>query len=134
MSARLDSLLDTARLADIAKHDAANAPALRCFRVTIKSGSREVRGFEAMGVDSLAVAEQHAGLCAEGEYVSVMALDKWRARVAAQFAGPLGEDFFTRSDAACEQNKAQRVADREFEQAMRLQMRANSINDVIGGR
>ena len=61
---------------------------MNTYRVTIKNGSREVRGFEAMGRDSLAVAEQHECLCEPGEYVQVMPLDRWRSRLAEQFAGP----------------------------------------------
>jgi hypothetical protein len=75
------------------------AQPLRTYRVTIKNGSREVRGFEAMGRDSMAVAEQHESLCADGEYIHVMPLAKWRAKLAAQFAGPLeGESTFSEAD------------------------------------
>jgi hypothetical protein len=132
MSARLDSLLDATRLADIAKHEAANAQPLTAFRVTIKNSSREVSSFEAMGYDSLAVAEQHAGLCAPGEYVQVMTLERWRKKLAEQFAGPLGEEFYRRADAS-EPTAAQK-ADREFAEAMRIQLRMNDISDVIGRR
>jgi hypothetical protein len=77
--------MNSSHLTQPAEATVQTAP-LIAFRVAIKNGSREVSGFEAMGRDSLAVAEQHAGLCAEGEYVSVMALDRWRAKLADQFA------------------------------------------------
>ena len=65
------------------------ALSLMAFRVTIKNGRTEVRGFEAMGHHAVTVAEQHESLCSEGEYIEVESLAKWRARLAAKFAGPL---------------------------------------------
>ncbi len=54
--------------------EAANAQPLRAFVVQIKSGSLVRCKFEAMGADSLSVAQQHEGLCVDREYVSVRPL------------------------------------------------------------
>jgi hypothetical protein len=44
---------------------------LQTFRVQIKRGSVVRCSFEAMGPDSMTVAEQHEGMCERGEYVRV---------------------------------------------------------------
>lgn len=62
-----------------------DTPALRPFVVAIKRGAAVIKHFEAMGVDALAVAQQHEGLCAEGEYVRAvpLAVSQEEAREAA---------------------------------------------------
>lgn len=47
---------------------------------------------------------------------------------------PFTEGELIAADLASNENKAQRAADREFAEAMRHQMRANNIADVIARR
>lgn len=47
---------------------------------------------------------------------------------------PMTEAQYLEADRARNVDKADRAAGREFEEAMRVQMRLNGINDVIGGR
>ena len=63
---------------------------MRVFRVEIKRGKTLNYAFEAMGTDSMAVATQHQGLCAEGEIVKVTAVERLSEvdrKLAAMFAG-----------------------------------------------
>jgi hypothetical protein len=55
------------------------------------------------------------------------------AAIDEEFA-PMTEAQYLEADRARNVDKADRAASREFEEAMRLQMRKNGINDVIGGR
>jgi hypothetical protein len=78
MSALLDQLAGRARLAECDANDAALGivpTVLRCFAVQIKAGKSVRTSFEAMGLDSLSVANSNECLCAEGEYVLVRAME-----------------------------------------------------------
>ena len=51
-----------------------DTPAMLAFMVTV--GARAP--FEAMGTSSMAVRDQHEGLCTEGEKIDVQSLAKWQ--------------------------------------------------------
>lgn len=76
MGQLMERAIDTERGDAIAANAAAlgETVQLRKFRVEIKCGKSVAMSFEAMGRDSMTVAEQHRGLCAPGQYVKVTLL------------------------------------------------------------
>jgi hypothetical protein len=67
-------------------------------------------------------AHRHGREC--HQEASEAALRGWRA----------GEDAALAGDRTLNADKGQRMADRDFAEAMRLQLRKNGVDDLIGGR
>lgn len=134
MSALLESLCGSERIAEMAKNDAANQPGpMRAFWVRYVRGGIVESQFEAMAEDSVACVIQHMG-AANGAAVKVMPLEQWQARCERE-AQARAQDELTESDleaidAEMLRDKARNGYDsRRIEAAARLER----SNPIFGG-